>query len=71
LALVVAAPWTTEVTTAPFAQTIAPQMVLPLHDGYVKGFFQKLGYDNYARYFCTKGITFQRLLSPGDRVELE
>ena len=37
LALVVAAPWTTEVTTAEFAETIAPQMVIPVHDGYVKG----------------------------------
>jgi hypothetical protein len=35
LALVVATPWTTEVTTAKFAETIAPQMVIPVHDGYV------------------------------------
>ena len=70
LALVVAAPWTTEVTTAGFAETIAPQMVIPVHDGYVKGFFQKMRYDNYDRYFSTKGITFQRLVSPGDGVEI-
>src|SRR5205823_6365777 len=31
LALVVAAPWTTEVTTAEFAETIEPQMVIPIH----------------------------------------
>lgn len=70
LALVVAAPWTTEVTTAEFAETIAPQMVIPVHDGYVKSFFQKMRYDNYDRYFSTKGITFQRLVSPGDGVEI-
>jgi hypothetical protein len=27
-------------------------------------------YDNYDRYFSTKGITFQRLVSPGDGVEI-
>jgi L-ascorbate metabolism protein UlaG (beta-lactamase superfamily) len=70
LALVVAAPWTTEVTTAKFAETIAPQMVIPVHDGYVKSFFQKMRYDNYDRYFSTKGITFQHLVSPGDGVEI-
>jgi len=71
LALVVAAPWTTEVTTAEFAETIAPQMVIPVHDGYVKSFFQKMRYDNYDRYFATKGIKFQRLVGPGDGVEIE
>src|SRR5215831_7549790 len=70
LALVVAAPWTTEVTTTEFAETIAPQMVIPVHDGYVKGFFQKMRYDNYDRYFSTKGIKFQRLVRPGDGVEI-
>jgi L-ascorbate metabolism protein UlaG (beta-lactamase superfamily) len=70
LALVVAAPWTTEVTTAEFAETIAPQMVIPVHDGYVKSFFQKMRYDNYDRYFSTKGIKFQRLFGPGDGVEI-
>ena len=70
LALVVAAPWTTEVNTARFAETIAPQMIIPVHDGYVKGFFQKMRYDNYERYFSAKGIKFQRLVSPGDAVEI-
>jgi L-ascorbate metabolism protein UlaG (beta-lactamase superfamily) len=70
LALVVAALWTTEVTTAAFAETIAPQMVIPVHDSYVKSFFQKMRYDNYERYFSTKGITFQRLVSLGDGVEI-
>ena len=70
LALVVAAPWTTEVNTARFAETIAPQMVIPVHDGYVKGFFQKMRYDNYERYFSAKGIKFQRLVRPGDAVEI-
>jgi L-ascorbate metabolism protein UlaG (beta-lactamase superfamily) len=70
LALVVAAPWTTEVTTAEFAETIAPHMVIPVHDGYVKSFFQKMRYDNYGRYFATKGITFQHLVNPGDGVEI-
>src|SRR5215831_19354484 len=54
LALVVAAPWTTEVTTAEFAETIAPQM----------------RYDNYDRHTSTKGIKFQRLVGPGGGVEI-
>jgi L-ascorbate metabolism protein UlaG (beta-lactamase superfamily) len=70
LALVVAAPWTTEVVTAEFAETIAPQMVIPVHDGYIKSFFQKMRYDNYDRYFSTKGITFLHLVNPGDGVEI-
>ena len=45
-------------------------MVIPVHDGYVKSFFQKMRYDNYDRYFATKGIKFQRLVSPGDGVEI-
>lgn len=71
LALVVAAPWTTEVATAEFAETIAPRMVIPVHDGYFKSFFQKLRYDNYDRHFSTKGIKFQRLSSPGDVIDVE
>ena len=59
LALVVAAPWTTEVTTAEFAEMLALQMVVPVHEGYLKSFFQKMRYDNYERYFATKGITFK------------
>jgi len=55
---------------AEFAETIAPQMVIPVHDGYVKSFFQKMRYDNYDRYFATKGINFQRPVSPGDEVEI-
>jgi L-ascorbate metabolism protein UlaG (beta-lactamase superfamily) len=70
LALVVAAPWTTEVVTAEFAETIAPHMVIPVHDGYIKSFFQKMRYDNYDRYFSTKGITFLHLVNPGDGVEI-
>ncbi len=70
LALVVAAPWTTEVVTAKFAETIAPQMVIPVHDGYIKSFFQKMRYDNYDRYFSSKGITFLHLVNPGDGVEI-
>jgi L-ascorbate metabolism protein UlaG (beta-lactamase superfamily) len=59
LALVVAASWTTEVTTAEFAEMLALQMVVPVHEGYLKSFFQKMRYDNYERYFATKGITFK------------
>ena len=69
-ATVVAAPWITEVTSAEFAEKILPQMVIPVHDGYVKSFFQKMRYDNYDRYFSTKGIKFQRLVNPGDGVEI-
>jgi L-ascorbate metabolism protein UlaG (beta-lactamase superfamily) len=71
LALPVTAPWATEIATAEFAQMIEPQMVIPVHDGYVKDFFQKLRYQNYAQTFSPLGITFQSMGELGDFVDIK
>ncbi len=71
LALPVMAPWLTELTVAEFAERIAPQMILPIHDGYVKDFFIKQRYANYTRYFSEQGMTFQSMSKPGDSVDIE
>ncbi|MDQ6662439.1 MAG: MBL fold metallo-hydrolase [Chloroflexota bacterium] len=70
LALAVMAPWNTELGVAQFARMIAPQMVIPVHDGYAKDFFLKQRYDNYEQYFSPLGIQFQRMYEPGDVVEV-
>jgi L-ascorbate metabolism protein UlaG (beta-lactamase superfamily) len=70
LALPVMAPWTTDVEMAQFARTMAPQIVIPVHDGYVKDFFLKLRYDAFESYFSSLNITLQRMYNPGDVVEL-
>ena len=70
LALPVMAPWLTEVAVAEFAGRIAPQMVLPVHDGYVKDFFIKQRYSNYDSYFSRQGIKFQHMSKPGDAVDI-
>lgn len=71
LALPVMAPWNTEVAVAQFAETIAPQMVIPVHDGYVKDFFLKQRYANYERYFSPMGIVFQSMSEPGDSIDVK
>lgn len=70
LALPVMAPWTTDVEMAQFARTMAPQLVIPVHDSYVKDFFLKQRYDAFERYFSSLNITLQRMYNPGDVVEL-
>lgn len=70
LALPVMAPWLTELTVAEFAERISPQMVVPVHDGYVKDFFIKQRYDNYQRHFSEQGVKFQYMSKPGDAVDI-
>jgi len=64
------APWTTELAVAQFAKTIAPHMIIPVHDGYAKDFFLKQRYENFEKYFSTLGITFQAMYEPGDVVTI-
>lgn len=71
LALPVMAPWLTELAVAQFGETIAPQMVIPVHDGYTKDFFLKQRYANYERYFSPKGIKFQPMAKPGDAIDVK
>jgi L-ascorbate metabolism protein UlaG (beta-lactamase superfamily) len=70
LALPVMAPWNTELAVAQFAETMAPHMVIPVHDGYAKDFFLKQRYENYEKYFSNRSITFQPMKDPGDSVDI-
>jgi L-ascorbate metabolism protein UlaG (beta-lactamase superfamily) len=58
LALVVAAPWTTEVTTAEFAETIAPQMVIPVHDGTSKTSSRRCAMTTTTAIFLRRASSF-------------
>jgi L-ascorbate metabolism protein UlaG (beta-lactamase superfamily) len=70
LALPVAAPWTSELGVAEFAERLAPRSIVPIHDGYVKEPFARMRHENYERHFAKKGVSFRSLLAPGDAVEL-
>jgi len=41
LATPIVAPWTNQLQTAEFVKLLAPKTFLPVHDGYVKDFFQE------------------------------
>ncbi len=69
LALPIMAPWTTELAVAEFARRIAPQQIIPIHDGYAKDFFLEQRYDNFEKYFSKHGSKFLRLSKPGDSLE--
>jgi L-ascorbate metabolism protein UlaG (beta-lactamase superfamily) len=71
LALPIMAPWNTELAVARFAEAMAPQLVIPVHDGYAKEFFLQQRYQNYEQHFSTKGITFQRMSDTGDFVDIK
>ncbi len=71
LALPVVAPWLTELMVAEFAERISPQMVIPVHDGYVKDFFIKQRYDNYDSYLSKKGMKFHHMSKSGDAVDIQ
>lgn len=71
LVLPVMAPWLTELAVAQFGEMMAPQMIIPVHDGYAKDFFLKQRYENYAKHFSTLGIKFQSMKNPGDFVDIK
>ena len=69
LALPVAAPWTSELGAAEFAERIAPRTIVPIHDGYVKEPFARMRHENYEKHFSRGGIAFRSLLHPGDAID--
>lgn len=69
LALPIMAPWTTELEVAEFALRMAPQRIIPIHDGYAKEFFLRQRHENFQKYFAKQGIDFYSLDKPGDSVE--
>ncbi|HEY7113752.1 MAG TPA: MBL fold metallo-hydrolase [Thermoanaerobaculia bacterium] len=70
LALPIAAPWAKELETAAFAERIAPKVILPIHDGFVKEAFLAGRHQNFEKYFASRGIAFRSLVKPGDSAEL-
>lgn len=69
-AVPVMAPYLTERAVAGFVAQLGPGAVLPVHDGYARDFFIRQRYDTYQLYMKQLGITFHRLIEPGDSVTL-
>lgn len=69
LALPIMAPWTKELEVAEFARRMAPQQIIPIHDGYAKDFFLEQRHENFQKYFLKLGIKFVRMNKPGDSLE--
>jgi L-ascorbate metabolism protein UlaG (beta-lactamase superfamily) len=70
LALVVTAPWTTELDSAGFADRIAPRRVVPVHDGYMKDFFRARRYQTFGQHFEKKKIRFEAGVGADSAIEL-
>lgn len=70
LALPVTAPWTTELSVADFVRRIAPQRVLPVHDGYAKDFFLQQLYERFQKHFSEQNIVFEWMDRPGASIEI-
>ena len=70
LVLPVMAPFLTELGVLDFARRMAPEAVLPVHDGYAKAFFLAQRYETYAPEFEKLGIRFHALAAPGADVLL-
>ena len=70
LALPVAAPWTSELGAAAFAERLGPKAIVPIHDGYVKEPFARMRHENYEKHFAKSGVPFRSLLAPGDAIEV-
>lgn len=70
IALPVVAPWSSEPRIAEFARALAPRHVIPIHDGYLKSFFQEAMYERYRAALEPSGITFNSLREPGEGMTL-
>ena len=69
LCLPVMAPWETELQTFEFAKKLAPQHVVPIHDGYAKDFFLESRYQTFDKFLTKEGIKFQWMSAAGDYFE--
>jgi L-ascorbate metabolism protein UlaG (beta-lactamase superfamily) len=71
LALPVVAPWSSEPSSAKFALALAPQHVIPVHDGYIKPFFQAMMYERYRSVLEKRGVVFHSLEKLGQSSTFE
>jgi L-ascorbate metabolism protein UlaG (beta-lactamase superfamily) len=70
LIMVTMAPFANELRIAGFADAIQPKQILPVHDGYAKGFFIKQRYQNYSKHFKQSGINFNEIYKVGDSITI-
>lgn len=70
LVLPVMAPFLTEPTAFDFARRMRPRQIIPVHDGYAKGFFRRLRYETYGSFFNEIGIQLHPLSEPGAGIDL-
>lgn len=70
LIMVTMAPFANELRIAGFADAIAPKQILPVHDGYAKGFFIEQRYEAYSKHFEKQGIKFNHLTKLGDSINI-
>ncbi|WP_184549919.1 MBL fold metallo-hydrolase [Mucilaginibacter sp. FT3.2] len=70
LLMVTMAPFANEVTIAGFADKLQPKQILPVHDGYAKGFFIKQRYAAYVKHFDKQGIKFHEVYKVGDSITI-
>lgn len=70
LGLPIMAPWTTELKVYEFAVRMAPQTVLPIHDGFAKDFFLKSRYENLENFLKRENIQFTHAGKAGDSISI-
>jgi hypothetical protein len=70
LVLPIAAPWLTELQATAFAEQLAPNRVLPVHDGYVKDFFRSRRYHTYRRELEKRSVQFEGDVGPETAVDV-
>ncbi len=61
LALPITAPWLTAPWAVEISRRIKPQIVIPIHDGFIKDFFLAVLYKRYAEALAADGIAFRPL----------
>jgi L-ascorbate metabolism protein UlaG (beta-lactamase superfamily) len=65
MALVVTAPWMTDLDGAAFVDRVAPRRVVPVHDGYLKDFFRQWRHQTLRGYLEKKQIGFEAVDANG------
>ncbi len=70
IALPVAAPWMTDVMAFDFSKHVRPERFIPVHDGYLKEFFNARKYGIWEKAFGEQGIKFDPLSKPGEFIEI-
>ncbi|MHB8651570.1 MAG: NUDIX domain-containing protein [Minisyncoccota bacterium] len=70
LALPTIAPWNKRFEVAEFAEEMKPEIIIPIHDGFVKDFFLKGQDEIYGEYFGEREIIFKQLSGESEFIEI-